>query len=105
MVKCFLMLPLKQKKCSLSKVYLNLIVLLHIDIVFLIHNIVYFVFVVKAILIICWWFDYEKRTIFDMYQHYRKPLKYASLKFKNNCHIYAFTETSVHKSKKMFLHR
>ena len=45
------------------------------------------------------------KAIFDMYQHYRKPLNYGPRKFKNSPQIYVFIEIPVHKSRKMVLHR
>ena len=73
---------------------------------FISHTHGFYVLVVKANLIICWCFNYKKDAIFDMYRHYYKPSHYAPLKLKkNNCHIYAYIEISVYKSKKMFVHR
>ena len=102
-LKFFLHCPSKSRR--VVDVYLNLCVLIHFDISFLIHNMMFmFVLVAKVNLIICWWLI-KKKVIFEMYQHYLKPLNYAPLKFKNNCHIYAFIRYCVHKTKKIFSHR
>ena len=71
-------MPLKYKRVfDVLKVYLNLIVLLHLDISFLIHNIFMFCFCCKSKfadgLI-------TKSYFLDVYQHYRKQLNYAPRK-------------------------